>query len=130
MFVHLCVCLLVCIFVCLYIRLCVCLCEQKSGAATVSDSERDKVMVHDLLELKTKMDDIIAKAFQESMKFYDTLREAFESVVNRRQNKPAELIGEGERRGGGREGREKGTEREGGKGEGDGEREGGVGKIW
>lgn len=60
----------------------------------MSDPERDKVMVQELLELKTKMDDIIAKAFQESMKFYDTLREAFESVINRRQNKPAELIGE------------------------------------
>ena len=87
-------CLYVCLSVCIFVYLYICLCEQKSGAATVSDSERDKVMVHDLLELKTKMDDIIAKAFQESMKFYDTLREAFESVVNRRQNKPAELIGE------------------------------------
>ena len=60
----------------------------------MSDPERDKVMVQDLLELKTKMDDIIAKAFRDGIKFYDTLREAFESVVNRRQNKPAELIGE------------------------------------
>lgn len=49
-------------------------------------------MVQELLELKTKMDDIISKAFQENIKFYDTLRESFESVINRRQNKPAELI--------------------------------------
>lgn len=59
----------------------------------MSDAERDKVMVQELLVLKTKMDEIIAKAFQESMKFNDVLRESFESVINRRQNKPAELIG-------------------------------------
>ena len=59
----------------------------------VSDPERDKVMVQELLELKTKMDDIVAKAFQNHIKFYDMLRESFESVINRRQNKPAELIG-------------------------------------
>ena len=67
--------------------------EQKSGAAIVSDPERDKVMVQELLELKTKMDNIITGAFQEDMKFFDTIRESFESVINRRKNKPAELIG-------------------------------------
>ena len=60
----------------------------------MSDPERDKVMVQELLELKTKMDNIVAKAFQDNIKFYDVLRESFESVINRRQNKPAELIGE------------------------------------
>lgn len=65
---------------------------KKSGAAIVSDPERDKVMVQELLELKTKMDNIVVKAFQDNIKFYDVLRESFESVINRRQNKPAELI--------------------------------------
>lgn len=65
---------------------------KKSGATKVSDSDRDKVMVQELLELKTKMDDIIARAFQDNIKFHDILRESFESVVNKRQNKPAELI--------------------------------------
>lgn len=51
-------------------------------------------MVHDLLELKSKVDLIITKAFQSNEKFLDMIREAFESVINRRQNKPAELIGE------------------------------------
>lgn len=50
-------------------------------------------MVHDLLELKSKVDQIITEAFQNNEKFVDILREAFESVINRRQNKPAELIG-------------------------------------
>lgn len=60
----------------------------------MSDSERERTMVHDLLELKSKVDLIITKAFQSNEKFLDMIREAFESVINRRQNKPAELIGE------------------------------------
>ena len=60
----------------------------------MSDNERERNMVHDLLELKTKVDLIITEAFQNNEKFVDILREAFESVINRRQNKPAELIGE------------------------------------
>lgn len=59
----------------------------------MSDSERERTMVHDLLELKSKVDQIIAEAFQNNEKFVDVIREAFESVINRRQNKPAELIG-------------------------------------
>ena len=66
---------------------------QKSGSAIVSDSERERTMVHDLLELKSKVDQIISEAFQGKEKFIDMIREAFESVINRRQNKPAELIG-------------------------------------
>ena len=60
----------------------------------MSDCERDKAMVHELLELKTKVDGIIEKGFQSNAQFQGVVREAFESVVNRRQNKPAELIGE------------------------------------
>lgn len=66
---------------------------QKSGSAIVSDGERERTMVHDLLELKSKVDHIITEAFQSNEKFVDMIREAFESVINRRQNKPAELIG-------------------------------------
>jgi len=50
-------------------------------------------MVQELLELKTKVDDIVINSFQESLCFYDSIRESFESVVNKRKNKPAELIG-------------------------------------
>ena len=61
--------------------------------AAMSDCERDKTMFHDLLELKTKVDEIIEKVFQSNAQFQGVVWEAFESVVNRRQNKPAELIG-------------------------------------
>ena len=59
----------------------------------MSDSERDKMMVQELLELKAKVDGIIEKAFKNKPLFHGVVREGFESVVNRRQNKPAELIG-------------------------------------
>ncbi len=50
-------------------------------------------MVQDLLELKSKLDTVIYEAFQGNDRLHDVVRESFESVVNRRQNKPAELIG-------------------------------------
>lgn len=59
----------------------------------MSDSERDKTMVQELLELKTKMDEIIFESFENNEKLYNVVREAFEDVINRRQNKPAELLG-------------------------------------
>ena len=59
----------------------------------MSDTEREKAMVQELLELKAKVDGIIEKAFKRSPLFQGVMREGFEAVVNRRQNKPAELIG-------------------------------------
>ena len=50
-------------------------------------------MVQELLELKAKVDLIIIEAFDNNEKLHGVVRESFESVVNRRQNKPAELIG-------------------------------------
>ena len=50
-------------------------------------------MVQELLELKVKVDQIIAKAFENNEKLHNVVRESFENVVNKRRNKPAELIG-------------------------------------
>ena len=77
-----------------YVRIFFSLIPQKSGAAIVSDPERDRTMVQELLELKCKLDAVIVEAFDSNERFHDVVRESFESVVNRRQNKPAELIGE------------------------------------
>ena len=49
-------------------------CLQKSGAAIVSDPERDKTMIQELLELKNKVDRIIRESFQNQSKFYDVVR--------------------------------------------------------
>ena len=78
---------------CVCCVVCVCVALQKSGIAIVSDVEREKTMVQELLELKAKVDGIIGSAFRRSPLFLGVVREGFESVVNRRQNKPAELIG-------------------------------------
>ena len=50
-------------------------------------------MVQELLQLKAKVDLIISEAFCSNDRFQAVVRESFESVINRRQNKPAELIG-------------------------------------
>ena len=47
---------------------------QKSGIAIVSDPERDKTMVQELLELKDKVERIISEAFQDNDKFHDVVR--------------------------------------------------------
>lgn len=40
----------------------------------MGDEERDKQMVHDLLELKDKVEKIIGDAFQNDEKFHDVIR--------------------------------------------------------
>ena len=59
----------------------------------MSDMEREKSMVQELLELKAKVDGIIENSFKNSPLFQGVVREGFEAVINCRQNKPAELIG-------------------------------------
>uniref|UniRef100_H2ZFL9 Cullin-4 n=1 Tax=Ciona savignyi TaxID=51511 RepID=H2ZFL9_CIOSA len=60
----------------------------------VLDASNDHTMVQDLLDLKDKLSNIVQKCFCKDPKFVEALREALESSVNKRQNKPAELIGE------------------------------------
>ncbi|RUS21786.1 hypothetical protein BC937DRAFT_91460 [Endogone sp. FLAS-F59071] len=65
---------------------------KKAGGTIVQDVGRDPTMVQDLLEFKAKMDEILANSFRRNEQFTNTLKESFESFVNSRQNKPAELI--------------------------------------
>ncbi|XP_078493450.1 cullin-4A isoform X1 [Ciona intestinalis] len=58
----------------------------------VLDVSNDHTMVQDLLDLKEKLSNIVTKCFSKDLKFVEALREAFESSINKRQNKPAELI--------------------------------------
>jgi len=66
---------------------------KKTGAGIVMDESRDSTMVQDLLDLKFKLDDIVKDAFKGTENFVNTVKESFESFINQRQNKPAELIG-------------------------------------
>ncbi|KAK9764784.1 hypothetical protein K7432_007437 [Basidiobolus ranarum] len=65
---------------------------KKSGLEIVNDSSRDNTMVQDLLNLKQELDNILARSFQKNPIFFNTLKESFESFINVRQNKPAEMI--------------------------------------
>ncbi|KFM72708.1 Cullin-4B, partial [Stegodyphus mimosarum] len=65
---------------------------KKHGRVIVSNPEKDKTMVQELLEFKDRMDLIVNVCFQKNPKFLNTLKEAFEYFVNQRPNKPAELI--------------------------------------
>jgi cullin-4 len=53
---------------------------------------QDKEMVERLLQLKSQLDDVLGSAFQASPAFADQLTSAFQSAVNSRSNKPAELV--------------------------------------
>uniref|UniRef100_A0A8C1PIT2 Cullin-4A n=1 Tax=Cyprinus carpio TaxID=7962 RepID=A0A8C1PIT2_CYPCA len=62
------------------------------GAEIVSSPERDKEMVQELLDFKDKMDHVMQRCFQRNDSFINAMKEAFESFINKRPNKPAELI--------------------------------------
>lgn len=65
---------------------------KQRGLVIVTNIERDKTMVQDLLEFKEKMDRVVSESFQKQERFVYSLKEAFEYFINQRPNKPAELI--------------------------------------
>lgn len=65
---------------------------KSAGTAIVNDPERDKNMVQDLLDFKSKLDFILEESFHRNEACTYALKEAFEYFINVRQNKPAELI--------------------------------------
>lgn len=65
---------------------------KKRGAVIVVNPEKDKTMVQELLDFKEKLDTIMNECFDGNEKFIVTMKESFENFINRRQNKPAELI--------------------------------------
>lgn len=62
------------------------------GLRLIKDEDKDKEMVEQLLDLKAKLDEVVVRALQRQEPFSNALKEAFESFINQRQNKPAELI--------------------------------------
>ncbi len=62
------------------------------GTEIVINPEKDKTMVQELLEFKEKLDVIMVSCFGGNEQFIVAMKEAFEAFINRRQNKPAELI--------------------------------------
>jgi len=54
--------------------------------------ENESTMVQSLLDLKERLDNIIEVSFHKDQKFIDSMREAFEVSINKRQKYPAEYI--------------------------------------
>lgn len=65
---------------------------KKRGLVIVENVVKDKTMVQDLLIFKEKMDRVVTECFGGQMRFINSLKEAFEHFINKRPNKPAELI--------------------------------------
>ena len=65
---------------------------KKRGKVIVINPEKDKTMVQELLDFKEKLDNILKLCFRNNDKFVTSLKDAFESYINQRQNKPAEMI--------------------------------------
>jgi len=65
---------------------------KKRGKVIVINPEKDKTMVQELLDFKEKLDNILKSCFRSNDKFVTSLKDAFESFINQRQNKPAEMI--------------------------------------
>ncbi|PWN38381.1 Cullin-domain-containing protein [Meira miltonrushii] len=65
---------------------------REQGEKIVLDSEKDETMIERLLEYKSTIDQIVSNAFKSDEGFLQTQKDNFETFVNKRQNKPAELI--------------------------------------
>jgi len=65
---------------------------KKRGSVIVVNPEKDKTMVQELLDFKDKLDTIMGECFDGNEQYIVSMKEAFETFINRRQNKPAELI--------------------------------------
>lgn len=65
---------------------------KKRGKVIVINPEKDKTMVQELLDFKFKLDKIVQGCFNNNEKFVVALKDSFESFINQRQNKPAEMI--------------------------------------
>ncbi|XP_057996406.1 cullin-4 isoform X2 [Hevea brasiliensis] len=65
---------------------------RRAGQGIIMDEEKDKDMVSSLLEFKASLDTIWEESFSKNEAFCNTIKDAFEHLINLRQNRPAELI--------------------------------------
>ncbi|PIA41621.1 hypothetical protein AQUCO_02200213v1 [Aquilegia coerulea] len=63
-----------------------------TGQGLIMDEEKDKDLVSSLLEFKASLDMIWEESFSRNDVFSNTIKDAFEHLINLRQNRPAELI--------------------------------------
>jgi len=58
---------------------------RRAGQAIVMDEEKDKDMVFCLLEFKASLDTVWEESFSKNEAFCNTIKEAFEYIINLRQ---------------------------------------------
>lgn len=74
------------------IRNALCKYVRKAGVEMVSNEDRDKDLVSDLLAFKELLDSVLDSSFFASEELSHAIKDSFETFINVRQNKPAELI--------------------------------------
>ncbi|KAG0174593.1 hypothetical protein DFQ28_005749 [Apophysomyces sp. BC1034] len=65
---------------------------KRRGTDMIKDPKNDATMVSSLLAYKTKLDGVLSKCFNHDALFANVLKESFETFVNTRRNRPAELV--------------------------------------
>ncbi|XP_077253878.1 cullin-4-like isoform X1 [Tasmannia lanceolata] len=65
---------------------------RSTGQGLIMDEEKDKDLVSSVLEFKASLDTIWEESFSRNEAFSNTIKDAFEHLINLRQNRPAELI--------------------------------------
>ncbi|KAL0076721.1 Cullin [Phycomyces blakesleeanus] len=65
---------------------------KKRGIEFIKDPSNDNAMIVTLLDRKQRADTIMEKCFDNNILFANTVKESFETFINSRNNKPAELI--------------------------------------
>ncbi|SCV71431.1 BQ2448_3019 [Microbotryum intermedium] len=67
---------------------------KSTGLAIVLDKEQDEKMVLNLIALRNSGANIVEHCFAREQQFSQAISSAFEFFINKRENKPAEMIGE------------------------------------
>jgi len=65
---------------------------RRAGTALMVNQDKDKDMVQDLLQFKSNLDSVLEQAWGSCEELGNAMKDAFESFINVRQNKPAEYM--------------------------------------
>ena len=65
---------------------------RNTGAAIVASEEKEATMVTDLLAFKASLDELLAQSLSSNPSFLHALKASFDTFLNGRENKPAEMI--------------------------------------
>lgn len=63
-----------------------------AGRVIGSSTTKDETILGELIEFKDKLDRILTSCFENNSIFSEAEKETFESIMNSRQNRPAELV--------------------------------------